>query len=149
MRLHPRLFNRFLTIAAAVSMVAIVGFGFRHSGQQERGFRAKLGDGRAWADSLSSGSDGRPMTVLFWASWSAPSVALLHDLSRDTTHVLIAAYVRDDSSSVARIFDAGVHPHVRVVNGTRVFQSLKTPGVPTRIRFASDGRLEAVDIGTP
>jgi hypothetical protein len=149
MRLHPRLFNRFLIIAAAVSMVAIVGFGFRHSGDQERAFRVNLGDGLALADSMAIGSADRPVTVLFWASWSPPSVALLHELALDTTHVLIAAYVRDDSSSVARMVGSGAPPHVRVVNGTRMFQSLKTPGVPTRIRYAIDGRLEEVAVGSP
>jgi|GEM_PF-3731214 len=149
MRLHPRLFNRFLIIAAAVSMVAIVGFGFRHSGDQERGFRANLGDGRALLDSLAVMPDSRPVTVLFWASWSAPSVALLQELSRDTAHVLIAAYVRDDSTSVSQAVDVSTSEHLRLMNGTAVFQSLKTPGVPTRVRYGADGRLIEVVVGQP
>lgn len=149
MRLHPRLFNRFLTIAAAISVAAIIGFGFRHAGNQERGFRTNLGDGRALLDSLAVMPDSRPVTVLFWASWSAPSVALLQELSRDTSHVLIAAYVRDDSTSVSQAVDASALKNLRLMNGTAVFQSLKTPGVPTRIRYDADGRLIEVVVGQP
>lgn len=149
MRLHPRLFNRFLATAAAISAVAIVAFGFRHAGNQERDFRALLGDGQSLLDSLSVADRSAPVTVLYWASWSAPSVALLHSLALDTTHVLIAAYVRDDSSSARRAFDTSAYPHIRFLNGTAPFQALKTPGVPTRIRYAAGGRLDEVVVGSP
>lgn len=149
MRLHPRLFNRFLLVSAVVSAIAIIGFGFRHAGNQERGFQRLLGDGQALLDSLAVTPGSHPVTVLYWASWSDASVDLLRELATDSSGTLIAAYVRDDSTSAARAFDGSAYPHVRILNGTATFQALKTPGIPTRIRYGSDGRLLEAVVGAP
>lgn len=149
MRLHPRLFNRFLLVTAAISAIAIVFFGIRYAGNQEAGFNRRLGDGTIVLDSLGIDPSGRPVTVLFWATWSKPSTTLLHELAADTSRRLVAAYVRDDTASVGFHIRQGPYDGLDILNGTSVFQSLKAPGVPTAIRYTAGGRLESVTVGTP
>ncbi len=158
MRLHPRLFNRFLIVTAAFSAAAILFFGIRYQANQEEELREHLGNGVAFLiepfPTYDTPGDsvrvveyaGRWVMVQFWSTWSDPSIAALRAIPARADLIVIAAAVRDDSTSVFDHMLASNSDH-RFVNGTRIFQTFKFPGVPSYVLFDPEGRLHSFGVG--
>jgi hypothetical protein len=160
MRLHPRFFNSFLMVTAAMSALAILFFGIRYQANQEDGLRDNLGNGlhvvlEPFATVDTPGDSvrvidyaGRWVLVQFWSTWSEPSLQALNAIPVRHDLITLAAYVRDDSASVARfIAGRGSMLDHRFVLGTRVFQEYQFPGVPSFVLFDPDGRIHHIGIG--
>lgn len=160
MRLHPRLFNSFLIVTATVSALAILFFGFRYQSNQEESLRDTLGTGVRFVfepfASVDSPGDsvrvidyqGRWVLVQFWSTWSEPSIQALQSIPARHDLITLAAYVRDDSASVARFISGpGASFDHRFVEGTAAFQKFLFPGVPSYVLFDPEGRLHRVGIG--
>lgn len=160
MHLHPRLFNSFLIVTAAISALAILFFGIRYQSNQEDGLRENLGAGlqfvlEPFATGDAPGDSvrvldyaGRWVLVQFWSTWSEPSLQALHAIPTRNDLITLAAYVRDDSASVAQFIDGpGSSLDHRFVLGTHVFQKYLFPGVPSFVLFNPEGRIHRIGIG--
>lgn len=160
MRLHPRLFTPFLIVTAVISAVAILFFGIRYQSNQEDGLRENLGNGlhfvlEPFATGDAPGDSvrvidyaGRWVLVQFWSTWSDPSLQALKAIPVRNDLITLAAYVRDDSASVARfIAGPGSSLDHRFVHGTRIFQEYKFPGVPSFVLIDPQGRIHRIGIG--
>jgi hypothetical protein len=91
---------------------------------------------------------GRWVLVQFWSTWSEPSLQALQAIPVRNDLITLAAYVRDDSASVARfIAGPGSTLDHRFVLGTQVFQEYLFPGVPSFVLFDPDGRIHHIGIG--
>ena len=160
MRLHPRLFNSFLIVTATVSALAILFFGLRYQSNQEDGLRENLGTGvqfvfEPFATVDTPGDSvrvidyqGRWVLVQFWSTWSEPSIQALQSVPVRHDLITLAAYVRDDSASVAQfIATRGASLEHRFVQGTGVFQDYLFPGVPSYVLFDPEGRIHRFGVG--
>jgi hypothetical protein len=158
MRLHPRLFNRFLVITAIISAAAILFFGIRYQANQESALRERVGSGAEFVLEKMPSFDvpgdsvrvidyaGRWVLLQFWSTWSPPSLDALHSLPHRPDLIVIAAHVRDDSTSVADYLLTTSYDH-RFVAGTTIFQKYAFTGVPSFVLFDPNGRLHALHVG--
>lgn len=160
MRLHPRFFNSFLVVTATISALAILFFGIRYQSGQEVDLHENLGTGvqfvyEPFATGDTPGDSvrvvdyaGRWVLVQFWSTWSEPSLQALHAIPVRNDLITLAAYVRDDSASVAQfIAGPGSTLDHRFVLGTQVFQEYLFPGVPSFVLFDPEGRIHRIGVG--
>lgn len=168
MRIDSRYFNHFMAITAFFFLLAIILASLWYPGKQERRYRERLQSYPPerfvfldiHGDTLKIAS-GRPVIVFFWAGWSDRSVSQLNDLlvwhKQNPGPQVVAAWVKDDPEMLA---DQGVLPggalsenpdtrggRFEFVDGTRPYQDLRVPGVPTSLLFDDKGRLMATAVG--
>ncbi len=158
MRIDPRFFNRFMIVLAVICLVAIGLASFRFIGTQEKRFLERLDISNpskffftaVEGDTLHM-TPGRPVILLFWATWSERSLDELYDLfswHRDhPNYTVIAAYVKD-SPEFAMIHNRPDLMNFFMADGTGIYQDLRVPGIPTVIVFGPNLEIITTQIGT-
>lgn len=158
MRIHPRHFNKFMLILAVITLAAILAGTFSYQHRQERRFTDRLAEiplqempfVTQQGDTLRL-QPGAPVVVLFWGSWSGRSQTALDELllwhEEHPGFRLVAASVRDSTAFYARRQDGTDRDGVIRVDGTQVYHSLRTPGIPTVLFFDEKGQVFLAEVG--
>lgn len=160
MRLDPKYFTLFLSVCAAVTVVAIFFGTIRYNSNQEELFRTNAGQtdlSGLWlthvshADSLQlSDYHGSPVVLGFWATWSGKSERVLIHLnelkSRYPELVVVAGAVRDSNDLVETYINEHTYPFTWV-ESTGVYSDLQVPGVPSLILLDRSGDLFDIQVG--
>jgi len=146
MRIDPKYFNRFIAICAAITVVVIIYSTFRYFQRQITDFNNNVSE--IQPDTLSfrsfSNTDSlylnnlpdQPMVIHFWSTWSDKSIGV-GDFLRTYAEggnqlIVIAAAVRDGDEQI-RDYVNDQSGKFHFVEGTDLFQSVKTPGLPAQI----------------
>ena len=164
MKIDPKYFNLFAVIVAFFAMISIVYFTISYAGNQRADFEITLGSGadlyNEWFVKID-GSDSlravdfkdRIVIIDFWATWSEPSLESRSELIELVTTypdslrpVVIAAAVRDADETIAEYTSNSDNGFINV-RGTKQFQQMKVPGVPTQVIFAPGGRIIESRVG--
>jgi hypothetical protein len=159
MKLEQKYFVPFMIVVALITMVVIVLSSFNFKAQQEEDFRKYTASYDSLltlpipyltnTDSLRlEALKGDPSIVVFWASWSDRSAAMLTELQqlKDTYPDLnvAAALVMDATgTAVPGLPDNEFH----YIDGTRLFNELRVPGIPSYILLDSNGNPIDTKVG--
>jgi len=203
MPIDPKFFNRFMIMVAAITAIIIIFSNLRHAQVNKQDFESEvyaldiqelrfervlgtrtdsLQCGLALQEELATQTIhaetclGKPIILLFWATWSGMSQEMnqrvLEQLYSDTANaiqpanssisqnsslsqtsstqnsdiIVIAAAVRDDASSVIRYSHSISAPFI-YVDGTELFHQLKATGVPAQIFISREGTVTDLQIG--
>lgn len=164
MKIDPKFFNLFALIVAIFAMIAITYFTISYAGNQRAEFESSLGSGadlyNEWfvridgSDSLRAVDFKENIVIIdFWATWSEPALesrqvlmGILDTYPDSLRPVVIAAAVRDADETINEFTSTSENGFI-YVRGTEIFQKMKVPGVPTRVIFASGGRLIESRVG--
>ena len=147
-----------MLILAVLTLAAILAGTFSYQNRQERRFTDRLAEMplqkmpfvTLQGDTLRL-QPGKPVVVLFWGSWSGRSQTALEELllwyEANPQFRLVAASVRDStvfySSKPVETDPDGV---IRV-DGTRAYNDLRTPGIPTVLFFDEKGEVFLAEVG--
>ena len=160
MRIDPKYFNRFIGICALITVVVIIYSTIRYSQRQIEDFKENVIVIQPDTLSFRSFSDhdslhlneinNQPVIIHFWSSWSEKSQEVgefLNTYSRNHENlVVIAAAVRDGDEQVREYM--AQHPGTfHFVEGTELFQSVLTPGVPTQIFITKKKEIFDTHVG--
>lgn len=159
MRLKQKQFIPFMVTMGLISMVVIVISSFRFQNKQAEEFRENV----AASDTLktfsmrfindtdsTSVSDylGENTLLVFWASWSDKSNAMMQEIQNYTLQndslVVLAALVKDAEESLP---ERPAYPEFIYLDGTNLFNYLKVPGYPSYILFDEKGGVLNSHIG--
>lgn len=138
-----------MLVVAGITMIWIVFSSFNFQNKQQRVFE----ENSRSSDSLRimplrvinsdstitlSEWEGEEQLVVFWASWSDKSEALMDEITvfsesySDSALQVVAALVMDVTESEP---DPGEYPGFVYVDGTRLYNNLQVPGIPSYIYF--------------
>jgi cytochrome c biogenesis protein CcmG, thiol:disulfide interchange protein DsbE len=144
-----------LWILVAGALAALAAFGLRSSGSPSVGRRAPslprehLAGMPVSLASLTSGAGGRPVVIIFWASWCGPCVREAPALERFSRSAAgsgrIVGVDWSDSLPGAQSFIrrySWTFPNVRDSEGT-VGNAYHLTGLPTSFVLDSSGRIRA------
>ena len=149
-----------MIFCALITMVVIVYSTIRYTNTQQREFKenALATDyssltlpGFAGDDDLAlSEFEGSPYIIHFWSTWSGMSIDMNHHLEmlyRQNPQIrIVGAVVRDGDAQIREYRDENPHSFY-FVDGTDLFQELKTTGVPSQIFINTRGEAVDVQIG--
>ncbi len=152
-----------MLVVAGICLVLIIYFNLRFMGSQQERFAQRVGDGsehyeqyypNMYGDdeiSPENYSEGRPLILIFWSSWSGRSEEALTDLHRRYTEAttetaVITAAVKDNPQHAGEIRDAIQFPFL-IVDGTEHYNEIRLPGLPSLIAFNADGSLFGARLG--
>lgn len=159
MRLKQKHFVPFMIIGAILTMIVIVFSSFHFKDKQQKLFRTSLAE----SDSLMSmnlnfvGKDGsvqvasfrgNKTVVVFWASWSEKSDAMLKELQEiqqeNKSFAVLSALVKDAEESLP---EEKMYPDFTYVDGTQLYNHLKVPGIPSYILLDAKGDVLHTQVG--
>lgn len=143
---------------ALVTMIFIVYASFQFKDKQESNFKKYISENEnllteqhliiAKDDSLSLNAlQGEKVVLVFWASWSEKSaemMAELDELASNSDVTIVAAAVKDATETVAEVLPD--HDFI-FIDGAKLFNDLKVPGIPSYILFDPDGKVVEVTVG--
>ena len=159
MRLEQKYFVPFILAGAVITVIFIVISSFNFTDQRKerfteyaQGYTALLTKSHpliTQQDSLRLGDlSGSKVLVVFWASWSDKSTKLMDELaevsSSDNELSVVAALVKDATSSAEEILP---NYDFRVIDGTLLFNELRTPGIPSYFFLNENGMLLSTHVG--
>ncbi len=158
MKLDQKYFAPFIGICAIITMVFIVLASFNFKGKQDRQFRENteaysqllvaMHPSINEADSIRLGDfSGKRSIVLFWASWSEKSEAIMQELdiySGNENYEVIAALVMDATETAEALLP---NHEFTYIDGTRLFNDLKVPGIPSYFLLDENGNLVSTEVG--
>lgn len=160
MRIDPKYFNRFIAICALITIIVIIYSTIRYSQRQVSDFQNNTAEIKT--DTLSfrsfSVSDSlhfeeieeKPVIIHFWSTWSGKSMEVADFLEKYHEEYngifIIAAAVRDSDEKVEE-FIAQNDRSFHYVDGTGLFQTILTPGVPSQIFFDSQHEVFDTHVG--
>lgn len=162
MKIDPKYFNLFVGTVAVAAAFSIFYFTIRYADNQRESFKqsvADLSDIKSnWFvhvsgdDSVRVSDFGGKVVILdFWSTWSKPAMES-HRVLREIQErfpdriQVIAASVRDLPENVNEYEEAENYGFY-YAEGTRFFQNLRTPGVPSQVIFGPNGELMTVRVG--
>jgi cytochrome c biogenesis protein CcmG/thiol:disulfide interchange protein DsbE len=136
---------------AAVAVFGLAGSGTGPSGRRAPGLpQERLGGSATTLSTLLAGADGRPVLVVFWASWCGPcgqEAPALERFARSAAgRARIVGVDWSDALSGARTFIARhrwTFPNVRDAEGT-VGNSYELTGLPSTFVVDAHGRIRGV-----
>ena len=144
---------------AVITMIVIVLSSFNFTNKQHERFVENVAESDSLAimkmrvigaqDSVSIVElKGQKSILVFWASWSDKSTAMLNEIQllqrdSDSLHV-IAAMVKDAEESLE---DEREYPNFIYTDGAHFFNYLKVPGFPTYILFDEESNVLKSNIG--
>lgn len=159
MRLEQKQFVPFMIAVAVITMIVIVLSSFNFTNKQHERFVENVAESDSLAimkmrvigaqDSVSIVElKGQKSILVFWASWSDKSTAMLNEIQllqrdSDSLHV-IAAMVKDAEESLE---DEREYPNFIYTDGAHFFNYLKVPGFPTYILFDEESNVLKLNIG--
>lgn len=159
MKLDQKYFVPFMLVVAVVTMVVIVFSSFNFQSNQEKEFAEKtsqyselLTDYHPFVvqkDSISLQQlNGDKVAVVFWASWSDRSAEMMHELdeliSDEDDLVVVAALVLDATETAEPVLPE--HQFI-YIDGTRLFNTLMVPGIPSYFLLNEEGEVVATHVG--
>ncbi len=160
MKLDQKYFVPFMGIGAVITMIFIVFASFNFKDEQEANFREntqnfeELGTmnhpivGDVTTDSLRLNDlYGKQVIVLFWASWSDKSTELMDELdffADNNEYAIVAALVKDVTDEASTVLPN--HDFI-YIDGTRLFNELKVPGIPSYFLLDKKGNFMASFVG--
>lgn len=141
-----------------ITMIIIVYSSFSHMQKQQSRFEENLTAtdslytmplGKVGTtDSLRIGEMEGHRLLVFWASWSDKSESMLSEiqiLNADVDSLtVLAALVKDAEESLPELPE---YPGFIYVDGARMFNSLKVPGIPSYVLIAPDNTILHSNIG--
>jgi thiol-disulfide isomerase/thioredoxin len=160
MRLDPKYFNLFIAVCALLAFLAIIYSTIRYSQKQVLDFEENIAAVQldtlafksfAVSDSLFlKDKVEEPVVIQFWSTWSGKSLAVnefLDEFSMANSELfVIAAAVRDGEEQILEYINS--HPYdFSYVDGTKFFQSVYAPGIPSQILIDRRGELFETQIG--
>ena len=144
---------------AVITMIVIVLSSFNFTNKQHERFVENVAESDSLTimkmrvigaqDSVSIVElKGQKSILVFWASWSDKSTAMLNEIQllqrdSDSLHV-IAAMVKDAEESLE---DEREYPNFIYTDGAHFFNYLKVPGFPTYILFDEESNVLKSNIG--
>lgn len=149
MRLDPKYFSLFLLAAAILTTIVIFYGTISYRQNQVSDFNTQIAE----FDSLSSvhfgrvpqgdsvaihDYSGRYVILLFRSSWSGKSLQMqyeIEDFAAFDSLMVIAASVKDALTEVEEAARKNDFSNIVYVDGTAVYNRLKTPGIPSYILF--------------
>lgn len=161
MRLDPKYFNLFMLGLACIAAIAIFYSTISFQSGQLSSFKENI----AQNDSLStaymrliSGADSvqlqdysnRPIALQFWSSWSGKSLQMQFEMIDATgidSLLIIAASVKDALNDARKHAGTIENNNVVFVDGTKLYNDLKAPGIPSYILFDKDGKAVNAKVG--
>lgn len=164
MKIHPRYFNKFIVIVAVTAAITIAVTTFFHLQNREEQFRQRMKqmDSEslystsfyhfARADSMRLDEfRGRFLLLDFWAGWSGPALESHEKLSEFRSGFpgsldVVAASVREDADFVSDYVNSHDY-EFEFVEGTRFFERMEIPGVPSQVLIAPDGVVIEAFVG--
>ena len=158
MKLHQKYFIPFMGIGAIITMIFIVYASFNFKTKQEENFRTNITEYTTLltdahpsiysSDSLRlSAFYGKKVIVLFWASWSELSADIMNELdllADDKSFAVIAAVVKDATETVELVIP---NHNFIYVDGTKLFNHLKVPGIPSYFVLDEQGLFKQSFVG--
>ena len=159
MRLEQKQFVPFMIAVAAITMVVIVLSSFNFTNKQHARFVENVAESDSLTtlkmrvigaqDSVSIADlKGQKSILVFWASWSEKSTAMLDEirlLQREADSLqVIAALVKDAEESLE---EEREYPNFIYSDGAHFFNYLKVPGFPTYILFDEQSNVLKSNIG--
>ncbi len=159
MKLDQKYFVPFMLIVAVVTMAVIVFSSFNFQSNQEKEFAEKAMQYSellteyhpvvAQEDSLSLEQlNGNKVIIVFWASWSDRSADIMHELdellSSENDLVIVAALVLDATETAEPILPEHEFTYI---DGTKLYNTLMVPGIPSYILLDEDGGVIATHVG--
>lgn len=162
MRIDPKYFNIFMATIAIAVAAAIVIYTVTSSSSERRNFIRFVTESdslryESWpeagtGDSLRvSDYGGQFVVVDFWSTRNIygeerhAELAALAERYGGSLRVMAAA-VRDDSQAVLDYRSEHEYPFI-YVNGNRIFNRYRVPGIPTTLLFDRSGDLHTVFVG--
>lgn len=159
MRLEQKQFVPFMIAVAVITMVVIVLSSFNFTNKQHQRFVENVAESDSLTimkmrvigaqDSVSIAElKGQKSLLVFWASWSEKSKAMLDEirlLQRDSDSLaVIAAMVKDAEESLEGERE---YPEFIYSDGAHFFNYLKVPGFPSYILFDEESNVLKSNIG--
>ena len=146
MRIDPKYFNRFIGICAVITVVVIIYSNMRYFQRQITDFENNVAGMQPDTLSFRSFSDQdslflgelpeAPLVIHFWSTWSDKSIEVgdfLWSYQQDENElIVIAAAVRDGDEQVQNYVE-NQPDTFHFVEGTKLFQRMMAPGLPTQI----------------
>lgn len=143
---------------ALVTMIFIVYASFQFKDKQESNFKKYISENEnllteqhliiAEDDSVSLSSlQGENVVLVFWASWSEKSAEMMAELDEfasDSDIRVVAATVKDATETVVDVLPD--HDFL-FIDGAKLFNDLKVPGIPSYILFDPEGKVVDVTVG--
>jgi thioredoxin-related protein len=159
MRLKQKQFVPFIIAIAVISMIFIAYSSFRFQDKQLRIFHEKLVESDSLlimplrvlsaGDSVTiSEQKGKNMVMLFWASWSDKSKAMMNEIQKvqheQDSLVVIAGLIKDAEESLPGNKE---YPDFIYVDGSHLYNHLMVPGFPSYIVLDKKGKVLGSKIG--
>ena len=152
MKLKQKYFIPFMGIGAVITMIFIVYASFDFKSEQEENFRnntnefeSLLTDSHPYmssSDSLRlSDLKGKRVIVLFWASWSERSAEIMVEfdiLANNKGYQVVGAVVKDATETAELMIP---NHNFLYIDGTKMFNDLKVPGIPSYIVLDEEGNV--------
>ncbi|MFN1834094.1 TlpA family protein disulfide reductase [Balneola sp. MJW-20] len=160
MKLKQKHFIPFMLVLAGITTIGIIisSFSFKNKQQVEFEENVAVSDSLLTMELPRIGQDGmlklnewqgEEQVLVFWASWSEKSEALMKEITQfsaaydDSSLQIIAALVMDVTESKP---DPSEFPGFIYVDGTRLYNHLKVPGIPTYI-YLKRGKVAHTHVG--
>lgn len=160
MRLDPKYFNLFIGICALLTLIIIIWGTINYSQKQEREFRQNISEvetdtlsfhSYSSADSLKIGEvTGKPIIIQFWSTWSGKSMKIhsfLDEYQAENPELMVVAASVKDAEELIKEYINEQNHNFYYVEGTRFFQELLVPGVPSFILINRDGKFFDAQVG--
>lgn len=159
MRLEQKQFVPFMVAVAIITMIVIVFSSFNFTNKQHERFVENVANSDSLTtmkmrvigaqDSVSIAElKGKKSILVFWASWSDKSTAMLDEIRLLQRHSdslqVIAALVKDAEESLN---DKRAYPDFIYSDGAHFFNYHKVPGFPTYILFDENSNVLKSNIG--
>lgn len=160
MRLDSKYFTPFLAVTTVVTLAVILYATISYLNRQQEEVRENVADLEpeemvferlTEEGEISAGQfSGRPVVIHFWATWSGRSEVVGEQIEKvQKSHpdlIVIAASVRDHPDLTlewARSHQNSFH----WVEGTRIYQDLQIPGVPSQLLIHRTGEIATLHVG--
>lgn len=163
MKLDEKYFVPFIAIVAVMAALIIAFFTVSNRQGKEQAFRKSIAAQDSLnvqqmpvlnsSDSLSVSSFQNRFVILdFWATWTASFSKKAHHQLVELKEQypgqveILAAVVEDKPGNVQDYINRYKHPF-HYVDGTKVFNDFRVPGVPTQLVYTPRGKLHSIFTG--
>lgn len=158
MKLEQKYFVPFVGVGAFITVVFIIYASFHFKTEREEKFRKSTLEYPGLLEerfpSVTSPDSialqdfkGKKVIVVFWASWSGKSAAIMNELDSlysGGEYEIVGALVKDARETAEPMLPE--HDFV-YIDGTKLFNYLKVPGIPSYFVLDDSGKVRDVKVG--